>query len=558
MNPEQTLIIGHKNPDTDAICSAIAHEAYLKATGNENVEAVCCGEIPERTNWVLEQADIAAPRLVTSVSPVAKDLITKKDFSVSVTDTIMTAYNLMVDANIKSMPVLDTEKKVAGLVKLVDLLQLMMPSQLSDIAAKTVVTSFKNTLSSLKGESVGAEITDSTEEEELILFVAASSISTIESRLDVGGDELKQKKVVVCGDRPNAHEAVIKGGVRAVVISGGFKMNEDLLSQAIEKGIIVIYSKYDTATTVQHIRCSRCVKTALTDDFSLVQEDEVIGDFRNSLSNSSQNIFPVVTSGDRFYIGSFVKSDMLNSPKQKLSLVDHNEFSQAVDGIEDARVVEVIDHHRLAGDVMTQDPIAYLNEPVGSTCTLVARNFKYQGLKPSRGVALCMLAGMISDTLNLTSPTTTQLDKDILQWLCEIASVDAAEFTKNFFEAGSLLTNGTAEDIVGMDRKEFNECGKFVSISQVEELFVDALPSRIDEIRATLQHLVDTKGYDVAIIAVTDISSHTSTILSAGSTDIVNALEYEQTEPGIWHAPGVVSRKKQIFPAMCQAISNVG
>jgi len=474
MNPEQTLIIGHKNPDTDAICSAIAHEAYLKATGNENVEAVCCGEIPERTNWVLEQADIAAPRLVTSVSPV-----------------------------------LDTEKKVAGLVKLVDLLQLMMPSQLSDIAAKTVVTSFKNTLSSLKGESVGAEITDSTEEEELILFVAASSISTIESRLDVGGDELKQKKVVVCGDRPNAHEAVIKGGVRAVVISG-----------------------------VQHIRCSRCVKTALTDDFSLVQEDEVIGDFRNSLSNSSQNIFPVVTSGDRFYIGSFVKSDMLNSPKQKLSLVDHNEFSQAVDGIEDARVVEVIDHHRLAGDVMT--------------------NFKYQGLKPSRGVALCMLAGMISDTLNLTSPTTTQLDKDILQWLCEIASVDAAEFTKNFFEAGSLLTNGTAEDIVGMDRKEFNECGKFVSISQVEELFVDALPSRIDEIRATLQHLVDTKGYDVAIIAVTDISSHTSTILSAGSTDIVNALEYEQTEPGIWHAPGVVSRKKQIFPAMCQAISNVG
>ncbi len=554
---EPLYVVGHKNPDTDAICSAIGQAALLSAIGYQQVEAIRCGEIPERTQWALDQAGLLAPRLVTDVRSTAADLVNNKGYHVCSTSTILTAYRTMLEAGMKCVPVVRNTNKVVGMLKLVDLLQLMMPTQTHGLPVKTVFASLANAVIALDGESVGADLPDATVEEELILFVAASSPDTLRIRLTAGEVSSKvSRRIAICGDRPNVQELVIEEGVRGLVISGGFKMTDDLLEKAKQKGIAVIYSNHDTATTVQLMRCSPSVKGALSVDFICVQEGEAISSFKHRLSASDQDIFPVVASGSLALVGTFSKSDLISPPRKRLVLVDHNEYSQAVKGVEEAQVIEVIDHHRLAGNIVSREPITYLNEPVGSTCTLVARKFMYRNLKPSRGVALCLCAGLISDTLNLTSPTTTDLDREMLAWLCDIAEIKAAEFTKGFFEAGSLLLHGTSDDIVGVDRKEFNEGGAFVSISQVEEIGISSLPTRIDEIRASLQKLVDSMGYDIAMIAVTDISSHTSTILVAGSEKIANAIPYEQSEPGVWSAPGVVSRKKQIFPAMCQAIYN--
>ncbi len=553
-------IIGHKNPDTDAICSAIAHASLLKAIGYTDVEAICCGEIPERTQWVLDQANLPAPRLVMDVRTTAGDLVQcgeaqcgETNFKVSQHDTILTAYRTMMDAQLKSVPVVNENNEIIGLLKLADLLQLMMPSQTKGLPVKTIHATFANTIKVLEGSSVGADIPDDKEEEELVLFVSASSSETIKKRLH-NDDGAQKKRVAICGDRPEVQQLLLDEGVRALVITGGVSISDPLIAKAKDLGIIVIYSEHDSATTVQLMRCSRSVQTALTEDYICIGEKEAVSSFKDRLTASNQEIFPVIAKDSQTLLGTFSTSALVSPPRKNLVLVDHNEYAQAVKGVEEARVVEVIDHHRLAGDIVTREPITYLNEPVGSTCTLVARKFKWRGIKPDRGTALCLCAGLISDTLNLTSPTTTELDQEILQWLCEIADINAEEFTKGFFEAGSLLLHGSADEIVGVDRKEFKEGGAFVSISQIEEIVVTSLPNRIDEIRASLQSLINQHGYDAAIIAVTDISSHTSTILAAGSESIANAMPYEQTEPGIWHAPGVVSRKKQIFPAMCEAI----
>lgn len=550
----QIYVVGHKNPDTDAICAAIGQAEFLKSEGYENIEAICCGDIPERTEWVLEQSGIKAPRCVMDVRVMVEEMMSPNRLSISEQATLLVAYDTMLASSVRSLAVVSESNEVVGVLTLADLLQLMVPSQTQGLQVKTIYTTLQNAVNVLDGKSVAAELPNSSEEEELVLFVAASSLETVKQRLELV-DESSPNRIAICGDRPEVHELVINSGIRALIISAGFTVDETLIALAKEKGTAIVYSNHDTATTVQLVRCSRCVKGALTQDFISLESGQAVADFKKQLSSSNQDVFPVVTKGTNQLIGTFSKSALISVPRRKLVLVDHNEFAQAVCGVEESQILEVIDHHRLAGDISTQEPITYLNELVGSTCTLIARKFRYKEIKPSKGIALCLLAGLISDTLNLTSPTTTDLDRDILQWLCKIAEVKADEFTKQFFEAGSLLLHGSADDIVGVDRKEFKENGRFISISQIEEIVTDSLPVRIEEIRGSLQRLVDANGYDLAIIAVTEITTHKSTILHAGNMQIANAMPYEQVEPGIWDAQGVVSRKKQIFPAMCEAIS---
>lgn len=237
-------------------------------------------------------------------------------------------------------------------------------------------------------------------------------------------------------------------------------------------------------------------------------------------------------------------------------LVDHNEFAQAVTGVDEAEILEVIDHHRLAGDLVSREPIRFLNEPVGSTSTLVARKFIHRNLKPSKGVAMCLCAGLISDTLMLTSPTTTDLDKEMLEWLAPIAGIEPAEFTKEFFAVGSLLLGGTAEEIVTTDRKEFFEDGIKVSISQIEERGVTKFDCRKAELEEKLEEVRARCACDLALLVVTDIATHNSYILAAGNEVLMDALPYEKRD-GVLFAPGVVSRKKQIFPSVWEACRSV-
>jgi len=300
--------------------------------------------------------------------------------------------------------------------------------------------------------------------------------------------------------------------------------------------------------------CARKVRNILTDDFEVFASNEVVSRFSRKVAALAQELFPVVEAGTSRMMGVFSKSDLVDPPRVRLSLVDHNEFSQAVKGVDEAQVMEILDHHRLSGDLVTRDPVRFLNEPVGSSSTIVAWRFRERGLEPDPAVAICLCAGMISDTLNLTGPTTTDIDRDILRWLTGIAGVDPDDFAEEFFAAGSLLLHADAGAIVGTDRKEFLEEGVTVSLSQVEEVSFKGLNDRKEDLIAELERIRKLGDHAIAILMVTDIRLHNSVLLGVGDEAILKKLPFERMGENEWAASGVVSRKKELFPAVCQAV----
>jgi len=359
------LVVGHRNPDTDAICSAIGQAELLRMTG-EDAEAIRCGNVPTRTAWVLEKAGLEAPRLVTDVRVTAGQIARRDVVSVSTEDSFLVVYRRMLASGVKSVPVIDAQGEVRGLLKYLDLLKLLLPAEMEGIAVRTVQASLSKICTTLQAQSVSVETSDA--EEEIHLLVGASSESTVSKRLDFAVQEgLVSKFLVICGDRPSIQEAAIRHGVCALVVTGGFGVSPELIELAREKGVAIFLASLDTASVAKLIQCSRKVSSVVSGDVVMVGENEVVSSLRSCLSSESQDLFPVVKNGTKKIIGVLSKSDLVEPMRTRLVLVDHNEYAQAVTGVEEAEIYEVIDHHRLAGDLASREPIRFLNEPVGST-----------------------------------------------------------------------------------------------------------------------------------------------------------------------------------------------
>lgn len=548
-------VIGHRNPDTDAVCSAIGHAELLRRTGEPDAIAARCGVTPPRTAWVLEKAGVEEPALVTDVRATAGMICQRQIVRAGPSDTFFEAYRSMLDHDVRCVPVTDDSGQATGMLRYRDLLELLLPGDGSEMMIRTVHVSLSKIMETLGAESVGAPLPEGCAQEDLIMLVGASSQSTIDHRLKSATREGNvDRYMVVCGDRPVVQHYAIDRGARALLVTGGNQVDDSLRKLARDKGVVVLQCRQDTASSTTLIRCSRTVDRVMVSDFQTVPADEPVSRLRKSVSPLEQDLFPVVDPVTGVMIGVLSKSDLVDPPRTRVALVDHNEFAQAVQGVDEARVVEVVDHHRLAGDLVSREPIRFLNEPVGSTSTLVARKFEHRDLEPSSGAALCLCAGIISDTLCLTSPTTTELDRRMLGWLSGLAGIDPEAFKKEFFAVGSLLATGEVDDVLNADRKEFDDEGVRVTIAQIEELGLQALEGRRQELMEGLGTLAAEEGFDLAVLAITDIAKHHSVILAAGDGRLVGTLPFERISDGCYEAPGVVSRKKQLFPAVCQAI----
>lgn len=551
-------VIGHKNPDTDAICSAIGYASLLRATGTQSdAQAARCGEVSQRTRWVLQKAGIELPLLVTNVRTTAGMICHKEVVKVSVNDTFLTAYKRMIEAEIRCVPVEDETGQLCGILRFIDLLRLLVPSDTSGISVRTVHASLSHLAATLKAERLESEKPLSEEEEDLILLVGASSQDTVESRLkQAEKDDNLRHFLVICGDRPIVQRYAISSGARALLVTGNNQVSNEILQLAAQKGVVLLRCHQDTASASTLIRCSRTVRHVMDTDFFTLEPHQAISQLRRRLSTSEQDLFPVIDPKTTKLMGVISKSDLVEPPRIRLALVDHNEYAQAVNGIEEAEITEVIDHHRLAGDLVSREPIRYLNEPVGSTCTLVARKYRHRGLTPDPADAICLCGGIVSDTLCLTSPTTTELDREMLKWLGEVAGIDPEKFTEEFFAVGSLIANGTPDEILNADRKEFEEQGLRISVSQVEERDLHGFEARRKELEHELTRLHEANRYDLSLLVVTDVALHHSMVIAIGRDNILAQLPFERKGSRLYHAPGVVSRKRQIFPAVCEAIHN--
>ncbi len=546
------FVIGHKNPDTDAICSAIGYAELLRRRTHPDAIAACCGGLNPRTRWVLEKAGVEPPRLVMDVNPTAETVCRTDVVKARADESFLSVMERMEQADIRSIPIVDEHEGVVGLASLQDLLRLIMHSLDTKSHARRVRSSINNMARTLDAKILVGR--DFEAEREFVLTVSASSESTVQDRLQAFPPE---KLLVVVGDRPEVHRMAVAARVKAIILTRDARMEPALLELAADAGTTVIGCGHDTASTVQLIRCSRRIADAVERDVIIFGHKTPISSILNQIQHSHQALFPVVRDDNGKLVGVFSKSDLLDPPRQRLVLVDHNEFSQAVPGAAQSHILEVLDHHRLSGNLVTRDPIRFINEPVGSTSTIVARLFTMNNLTPTPATAMCLAAGIISDTLKLTGPTTSTMDREMLWWLSGVAGVDVDRFATDFFSAGSLLRTATTEAILTTDRKEFTENNWRISISQIEETTLDGLTERLPEVQKALEAERREKGLDFACLLVTDVRKHESVLLTAGNAEIDAEIDYPRSSDGTYELTGVVSRKKQFFPYMADILGRL-
>ncbi|MEO1527469.1 MAG: putative manganese-dependent inorganic diphosphatase [Planctomycetota bacterium] len=535
------LVFGHRNPDTDAICAAIAYADFLKQTTRPDAIAASCGPPNRRTEYVLKVAELPPPRLVMDIRPVIED-VCRREVTLATNDEVFfEVYQRMDQFGLRSIPVMNCEGELDGIVSLLDLLELVLNSDMDSAKARYVQTNLQKVVSILGGtfqHSVRPE-----EDEELIVSVGAMSAAGFREHIKGFPAE---KLIVVSGDRPTIQLPAIELGVRALVVTGGYELSEGLVDLAKARDVAIIRSPFDTASTTIRIKSAQLIRSAIQTEYMSLPARMPIDEARKAIFRSPQTIFPVLEDGE--LVGVLSKSDLVSPPKAKIVLVDHNEMSQAVPGAEEAEIVEVLDHHRLGGSLKSTEPIRLTMEPVGSTCTMVAKMYRLAKIDPTPGIALCMASGIISDTLHLRSPTTTQTDRDILDWLQQFCSVKLETYANDFFQIGSALRTHTPAEIVREDCKHFDESGRPFSISQIEEIGFDLFWQRKEELFDALERLSRDNQFEFSALLVTDIASNGSLLMMSQEPDGWEEINYPELEDRLYQLDGVVSRKKQLLP----------
>ena len=432
--PKPVYVVGHRNPDTDAICSAIAYADLLQRTSLPEAIPAACGTANLRTKFALKTADLPHPRLLMDVRPDTEDICQKQVLTAREDEPFMEVYRRMQQHSLKAIPVVGPDMKVKGMLYLMQLMQMLIPDEF-DLGEQRILDASLAQIRSVLGGMFQHEV-ESHRKEPLVMFIGAMSKEGYQERVK---NYPTDRLVVLVGDRPTIQTEAIESGVRAVIITGGFKMNDELLEKAKANNIAVLSSPLDTAMTALLARTAKPVQEAMTDDFVSFDIHDPLHAIREQVQEVSQDLFPVLDEDDRL-AGVFAKSDMIDPQPARLVMVDHNEYAQAVQGAPEAQILEVIDHHRIGGGLISREPIRFHNDTVGSTCTMVARMFRQQAIMPEPPIALCMASGIISDTLFLQSPTTTEVDRDILAWLRHYLPVDLDEYAKEFFAEGSTLS----------------------------------------------------------------------------------------------------------------------
>ncbi len=547
----EILVIGHRNPDTDAICSAIGYAEFKRRTGMSEAVAARCGDTNDRIDFVLKTFGIAAPKFVADVSPKIADVMQRKILSVRPEATAADALRLMDEKNLRLLPVLDEAQKCRGLLSLFKLSKFLFPAvnrgANGEHNSREVVSSLSGLARTLDGQLlVGL---DGEREEELILMIGAMGLESFTQRLEKFPAE---KLCVVVGDRWDIQNVAIREGVRVLIVTGGIAVEPKTIEAAQKNKVSVITSPHDTATTASLCRAAVSVSHVLNEEFLCFRETAPLAAVRDEAMSSGYQAFPVLGSEGQT-VGILSKTDFLKPVTRKLILVDHNELSQAVQGADEVEILEIIDHHRI-GALATQQPILFRNEPVGSTCTIVADCFFRHGVELPRAIAGLMLAGLVSDTLNLTSPTTTGRDVEILKKLEQLSQVNAREFTEKLFASGSLLTLKPAPQAVTTDCKEYEENKIKFSVAQIEEIGFEQFWKRKDELLAALESFRASKAFYFSALLVTDVTTQSSLLLVVGDTKFIKRIDYPRREPGIYELRDVVSRKKQLLPYLTHCL----
>lgn len=535
------LVLGHRNPDTDSICSAIAY-AYMKQQLGENVVAARAGKVNPETAFVLDYFGAAAPQLVDDLYPRLGDSSFVQPPVAAPQTSLRDLGRLFVEQRPKAIPLLHPDGSVAGLITVNDL-AMRYYDELSIQDLDDAEVNFHSIVATLEGTLLCGEVTQVFHGN---IRIGASHVDTLTSALNPGD-------LIIVGDREEVQLAALKGGAVGLVLTRQTVPSAAVLALAQAQHALLINTAYDTYTTVRLIHQSIPACFIMQKNFLAFKTTDLVADVKKQIMNSEATAFPVLEWGK--YVGMVDRGSLLTSVPQEVILVDHNERSQAVEGIEHAKLLEIIDHHRLGG-LTTGNPIFIRQEPVGSTATIVANLTWHRQVQMTPTIAGLLLAAIISDTLYFKSPTATAFDRTTAAELAKQAGISQLEtFALAVLRAGSLLNNMPAEEIVRNDVKEFDLAVGKVTVGQVTVMDGAQAADKLPELLAALQALVDSGACALALLMVTDIMAATTELLCAGSQQhLLDPAFGTQVTGGHYHLPGVLSRKKQIIPPLTEVL----
>ena len=532
-NQNKIYIFGHKKPDTDSITAAISL-SYLKNELGYNTEARVLGNPNNETKYVLDYFNVQTPKYLNDVKIKIRDLEFLRGYSATKKDSMYQGFEYMNENNIGTLPIVDEENNFLGLVSLKDIAKYQINGDISNLR-----TSYKNIIETLDAK----EILKFDEEINGNIIVASYRSATF-----IDTVSLEEDSILIIGDRHNIIEHAIKQKVKLIIITGDKYIDPALIELAKQYKVNLISSRVNTFVTSRKIGMANYLETIVYND-SIVSIDykDDVNDFVDLTKKYKYSNYPVLRD-DNKYVGLVRLSDITATNKKQVILVDHNEATQSVDGLEDAEIIEIVDHHKI-GTLGTSVPINFRNMPVGSSNTIVALLYKENNIKIPKEIAGLMLSGIISDTLLFKSPTTTELDKLIGEELATIAGVNIEEYGMNMLKAGSSLKGKTKEEILYMDFKNFTIDNKKVGIGQITTLNIDEIMEEKDEYIKLINEVATNNDYYIVGLFATDIIKNGSYMFyNDPAHDVLdNCFGIQDIYQG-YYLDGVVSRKKQIIP----------
>lgn len=552
--PDPIYILGHKNPDTDAICSALAYEAYKHAIGETHYKAARCGNSNARIDAILRQCGASLPMFIGDVTPRVENIMRSKVRTVTKDSTCSEALELIDKYDVRALPVVSEDNKIQGMISIFQLGEFFIPKPNEPKAMRRVHTSINSIIHSLNATVLVSNNND--ELQELYVRIGAMDIRSFGSHHREDGMP-SDKSIIIVGDRWDIQERCLQLGIRLLVITGGLDVDEDVVMRATEKGVSLIVSPYDSATTSWIIRTATHIEGLVDAKVTCFTREDRISSVKRRIAHLNDSLYAVVDE-DKKLVGVFSKSDILRPSNTRIALVDHNELGQAVNGASEVQITEILDHHRL-GNIPTEQPILFINRPVGSTCSIVADFFRAQSLTPSKTIAGIMMSGIISDTLLLNSPTTTPLESELLDWLSPIAETEPKVLAEIIFTAGSVIINSSPDKVISSDCKIYDEGNLRYSVSQIEELGFNNFWEKEDDLDKALEAYRAEENLLFSLLLVTDINTQDSLLIVAGNEELKSHINYPQRgQSNIYELASIVSRKKQLIPYISTLLKTMG
>ena len=545
----KVYVIGHRNPDTDSVVAAVAYAKLKNLTGHPEYIAARAGHLNPQTAYIFQKFGIQRPLYISNLVPKVEYYMPEEFETVNENVSVWEAIGRMEKTGLRVLPVVDSEGKYLSLLHYSGfaqgVLRIMNPEKRNKIS-----TSISLIQKTLNAQPVILNH-EADKNFKAFILVGSSSVSTFKQRL---ASHASEDLVAIVSDREDIQRLCIENKVKLMILTSGFSLGKELRDLAEKNGVSVIISPYTTTPTAMLIGYSTPVAEVADKEILPVHKNDTTSKIHGILRNAQCKYLPVVDE-ENHVIGIISEHDLLKEPNVSVVMVDHNELSQAVEDLDQYKILEVIDHHRI-GTLSTKYPITFINKPVGSTATLITQLYREEKMPIPKDIASLLLCGILSDTLVLQSATVTEVDKETAEYLSDITDLDIKELGKEILLAGSRVSGRSADEIIRQDMKEYSEGKAVYTISQIEVGNPKEILDRKADFLSELEIERRSRKGLFSCLLVTDITTLSSVLLMECDKNFTQFINFPKQEENVYFLQGVVSRKKQLVPLITEQVLN--